>query len=189
MCIECPARLASDPRAAFPEFVRHHQDLAYGLARRWTRDPADAEDVAQDAFVRAWRALERYEPARIGELRLRGWLARIVLNVARNRARDAAPTHAILEESPEPAAAERQTPEAVLMRHEAARTWMTLLASLPARQRVAVELRHVHGLSYAEMAEALTRPVNTLKSDVHRGIRALRASLEAADERDLEVAR
>ncbi|MBX3030512.1 MAG: sigma-70 family RNA polymerase sigma factor [Chloroflexi bacterium] len=189
MCIECPAALATDPRAAFPTFVRHHQDLVYGLARRWTRDAADAEDVAQDSFLRAWRAIERYPPERIRELHTRGWLARIVRNVAHNRARDAAPAHATLEDAPEPVDPEARTPVATLMRRESARTWAARLAQLPDRQRIAVELRHVHGLSYAEMTEALERPVNTIKSDVHRGIRTLRASMEAADDLELEVAR
>ena len=62
MCADCPARLADDLDAAFPEFLAHHQDLVYGVAMRMTRHPADAEDLAQEAFIRAYRALLGYEP-------------------------------------------------------------------------------------------------------------------------------
>ena len=65
MCSECPRRLADDLDRSFPEFLRHHQDLVYGIALRSTRRPADAEELAQDAFVRAYRALAGYEVARI----------------------------------------------------------------------------------------------------------------------------
>jgi RNA polymerase sigma-70 factor (ECF subfamily) len=75
-------------------------------------------------------------------------------------------------------------PEQAALAREAAREWAGRLARLPERQRVAVELRHVHGLSYPEVAEALGRPVNTVKSDVHRGVLALRGTLG-----ELEVAR
>jgi RNA polymerase sigma-70 factor (ECF subfamily) len=75
-------------------------------------------------------------------------------------------------------------PEQAALAREAAREWAGRLAGLPERQRVAIELRHVHGLSYPEVAEALGRPVNTVKSDVHRGVLALRGALG-----ELEVAR
>ena len=87
VCADCPARLADDLDAAFPEFLAHHQDLVYGVAMRMTRHPADAEDLAQEAFIRAYRALAGYEPQRRRELRARGWLAAIVANLGRNRAR------------------------------------------------------------------------------------------------------
>lgn len=184
MCADCPTRLAADPRGAFPVFVTHHQDLVYGLARRWTTTTDDAMDVAQETLVRAWRAIERYDRERLRALQVRGWLAAIVRNVARNRARDAGPAHDPLEAAGEPADAPRTRPEQTALTREAAREWADRLARLPERQRVAVELRHVHGLSYPEMSTALGRPVNTVKSDVHRGVLALRAALE-----ELEVAR
>ncbi len=67
-------------------------------------------------------------------------------------------------------------------RREAARAWRDRLDALPARYRRAVELRHVSGLSYPELAEALDRPVGTVKSDVHRGVRLLREALMREEE-------
>lgn len=184
MCADCPTRLAADPRGAFPVFLMHHEDLVYGMARRWTSSVDDARDVAQDAFIRAWRAIERYDRDRLAELQPRGWLAAIVRNVARNRARDAAPGHDAIEEAGDPADPQARHPEHAVLHREAAHEWAMRLQRLPERQRVAVELRHVHGLSYPEMSVALGRPVNTVKSDVHRGVLALRSVLG-----ELEVAR
>lgn len=177
MCADCPIRLAADPRGAFPVFATHHEDLVYGMARRWTATPDDARDVAQDALIRAWRAIERYDRDRLRALQVRGWLAAIVRNVARNRARDAGPAHDPLEAAGDPPDDVDTRPEQAAIAGEAAREWARRLARLPERQRVAIELRHVHGLSYPEMAAALGRPVNTLKSDVHRGVLALREAL------------
>ena len=164
-------------------FVMHHEDLVYGMARRWTAIPDDASDVAQDALIRAWRAIERYDRERLRALQPRAWLATIVRNVARNRARDQGPAHDAIEAAGDPADPAPRPEQAVLAR-EAAREWAGRLSRLPERQRVAVELRHVHGLSYPEVAVALGRPINTVKSDVHRGVLALRGTLG-----ELEVAR
>ncbi len=99
-------RLAADLDVGFPDVVRAHQDAVYSIALRLTGAPADAEDVAQDAFVRAYRALQGYDPRRRAELALRPWLARITLNLCRNRARAASrrPRTDPLDERAEPAA-------------------------------------------------------------------------------------
>jgi len=102
-----PAQLAADARAAFGDVVSAYQDLVYGVCLRVLRDPQLAEDVAQDAFVNAYRALGRYPTARIAELRLRPWLARIALNLARNALRDRKASHAI-DGVPEPHAVDRE---------------------------------------------------------------------------------
>jgi RNA polymerase sigma-70 factor (ECF subfamily) len=192
VCTDCPAELARDLDGAFATLVAHHQDLVFGVARRMTKNPQDAEDLAQEAFLRAYRALGGYEKSRIRELRLRGWLARITLNLGRNRARDTGPATAELDAAIEPTDPAHDRPESVAERREAARYWHHLLSELPPRFRRAVELRHVEGLSYGELAEALDRPVGTVKSDVHRGTRLLRAAHERDRERDtqlMEVAR
>jgi len=189
VCAECPARLARDLDSAFPEFLSHHQDLVYGVALRMTKRPADAEDLAQDTFIRAFRALQRYDAERIVALRARGWLVSIVANLGRNRARRKRPATAGLDVTPEAAAEDRSQPEQVAMRHEEARSWGSRLDALPPRYGRAVELRHVQGLSYPELAEALGKPLGTVKSDVHRGIRLLRrALLEEGSERDAREA-
>lgn len=192
VCTDCPAALARNVDGAFGTLVAHHQDLVFGVARRVTKNPHDAEDLAQEAFLRAYRALGGYEKSRIRDLRLRGWLAQITLNLGRNHARDVGPATAELDATIDPADPARDRPESVAERREAARYWQTLISELPPRLRRAVELRHVAGLSYGELAEALERPVGTVKSDVHRGTRLLRAAHERERERDarlMEVAR
>ncbi|MGZ6270730.1 MAG: RNA polymerase sigma factor, partial [Candidatus Limnocylindrales bacterium] len=76
------------------------------------------------------------------------------------------------------APAPSEGPEGALLRREAEHAWATRLAALPLHYRLAVELRHVHGLSYAELAETLDRPVNTVKVHVHRGLALLRTAYE-----------
>lgn len=80
------ARLASDLDEAFPDLVVDHQQLVFGVAARVVGE-STAEDVAQEVFVRAYRALKRYPDERIRELRLRPWLARMALNAALNSIR------------------------------------------------------------------------------------------------------
>lgn len=180
MCIECPAALASDLVSGFPTLVAHQRDLVYGVARRWSRGVEDAEDLTQEAFLRAYKALLGYSPGRISELHLRGWLARITLNLARNRARavERRPATGDLAEMPEPVDDRALAPDQVAERRESREMWRRLLATLPPDQRAAVELRHVEGLSYPELAEALARPLGTVKSDVHRGLERLRRAYE-----------
>jgi RNA polymerase sigma factor (sigma-70 family) len=179
VCSLCAGELARDLAGAFPTAVAHHQDLVYGIARRSTGDPSDAEDLAQEAFLRAYRALAGYETSRIADLHLRGWLARITLNLARNQARDRGPGMVDVESVPEPVDVRQPDPEVVAERREAARMWRRLLDGLPAAYRAAIELRHVDGLPYHELAEALGKPIGTVKSDVHRGVRLLRKAYEA----------
>lgn len=186
MCTDCPARLGRDLDAAFAEFLAHHEDLVYGVALRMTRHPADAEDLAQDAFMRAYRALQGYDHERIRALHPRGWLASIVTNLARNKARRKQPATAGLEVTPEAPADARTRPEQVAERREESRLWRHRLDALPPRYGRAVQLRHVEGLSYPELAEALGKPLGTVKSDVHRGVRLLRRSI-AEEEGRIQV--
>ncbi|HEY8168835.1 MAG TPA: sigma-70 family RNA polymerase sigma factor [Candidatus Limnocylindrales bacterium] len=176
------ARLARDLDAAFEALVLVEQDLVFGIALRSTRDAAAAEDIAQDAFVRAYGALASYDTERIRSLRLRAWLARITMNLCRNRARArrSRPVEVAWDTSPlaiAPPADPGPAPESMVLAREADLEWTARLAALPDRYRTAVELRHVHGLSYEECAVALDRPVNTVKTHVHRGVALLRASV------------
>jgi RNA polymerase sigma factor (sigma-70 family) len=171
------ARLAVDLDGAFAALVGAEQDLVYGIALRSTRDPGVAEELAQDSFVRAYRALATYDEQRIRDLQLRAWLARITINVCRNRARSrrATPVEVPLEASAEPTDPALR-PEGAALAREAQAEWAGRLAALPHRYRLAVELRHVHGLSYDEIAEALQRPLNTTKTHIHRGVALLRSA-------------
>jgi RNA polymerase sigma-70 factor (ECF subfamily) len=184
---ELPARLARDLDGSFEALVVAHQRLVFGLALRVVGDRADAEEVAQDTFVRAYHALAGYEAERVAAMRLRPWLAQIALNLARNRVRRRPPPHRPLEDGDgqplalaAPAAAE---PAELAERRVEGDFGAGLLAGLPRGQREAVVLRHVEGLPYAEVAEVLGRPVGTVKTHVHRGVRQLRERLEAGKER------
>lgn len=170
--------LASDPDAAFPCLVERYADLVYSIGRRALRDGRDAEELTQDVFLRAHRALLEYPPERRAELRVRPWLARIALNLARNALRRRAPRDADLEGVAEPATDSSSGPAAAAERRESAVVWATHLAALPDPYRTAVALRHVEGLSYAELAETLERPIGTVKSHVHRGVAMLRQRVE-----------
>jgi RNA polymerase sigma-70 factor, ECF subfamily len=174
-------RLADDLDDAFPALVDAHQDRLFTIAVRFLGNRSDAEEAAQDAFVRVYRALGGYSPERIRDLRLRPWLATIVLNVCRNRTRvrRVATTELVFEPAAEPAG------DPFAGRH-ARDTWAALLADLPPAQRAALVLRHVDGLSYTEIAAALDRPEGTVKAQVHRGLAALRTALIAAERRDHE---
>ncbi len=188
MCTKCPAALARDLDGSFAMLVEHHQDLVFGMSRRMSVNVADAEDLAQDTFVRAHRALRGYDAERIHELHLRGWLAQICLNLARNRARAAKAATgstagaASLDDAVEIRDTERTEPEPEAVRRESVQRWARLLTAVPERYRAAVALRHVDGLSYPELATALDRPLNTVKSDVHRGVALLRAAYERDEE-------
>jgi RNA polymerase sigma factor (sigma-70 family) len=172
------ARLARDLEGSFAELMAEHQDLVFGVALRVTGDRQAAEDVAQEAFVRAYRALKRYPRARIEQMRLRPWLARISLNLARNDRRARRPNEP-LDDTVWDHASPVDGPVRLVERREEHRLWSRLLNQLPERYRLAVALRHVEGLSYQEISDALARPVGSVKSDVHRGVRELRAAYEA----------
>ena len=178
--------LAADLDGSFEALVLAHQDRLYSIALRVLGNPADAEEAAQDAFVRAYRALAGYEADRIRELRLRAWLATIVLNVCRSRrargaaARGTLSLDAALPVDAEPRSPAALGPAAVADRRAGTESWAELLLTLPTAHRVAVVLRHVDGLSYPEVAQVLGKPEGTVKAQVHRGLAQLRAAYEAA---------
>ncbi len=171
-------RLATDLDAAFAELVSDHEDVVFGVALRVVRDEHLAQDVAQDAFVRAYRALRGYPAQRVLELRLRPWLARIALNAARNEIRGRR-SHDDLDSLNEPPDRDAVGPARMAERNDERRMWARLLAGLPDRYRLAVGLRYIADLSYPELAETLGRPLGSVKSDVHRGTALLRAAYDA----------
>ena len=147
-------RLAEDLDGSFEDLVRTYQDRLFSYALRLTGKREDAEEVAQDAFVRAYRALATYPAARIEGLALRPWLYRITLNLARNRFRGkklktvsldhpiSGDADALWEPSDDPS----ERPDA---RYECARQRAdiaSLVASLPERYRAPLVLRYVEGL-------------------------------------------
>lgn len=193
-----PAALAADLDGAFEWVVREYQGRIYGFALRLTGNPQDAEEVAQDAFVRAYRALQRFQSERIAALALRPWLYQIALNVVRNRARGKRHRTVTLlvgdevegerrEGVPEPQDGAVEGPSEFAERASVGEVLARLVGQLPDRYRAAVILRHVEGLSYPEAAGVLGQPIGTVKANVHRGTKLLRAELVARlheEERD-----
>lgn len=158
----------------FEALVRRNQDAIYAFAVNLTGSRAEAEDVAQEAFVRAWRAYGGYDDERRAALRERPWLHRIALNVFRNRLRRPSPLE--LDELTAAAPAARE-PEQVALRNAAKEQLRRHLLALPRPYREAVVLRHVQGLAYAEAASVLGVPVGTVKSNCHRGLQRLQERL------------
>ena len=175
-------RLAVDLDGAFPDVVRYLADDLYSGARRLLGDAHEAEDVTQEALVRAYRALAGYPPDRIRRLRLRGWAWTIAANLCRNRLRSRSrrPTVAIEGlDPPEPGAG----PEAAVLDAAGDRRLAEAVQDLPWTMRAAVVLHYVVGLSYAEIAEAVDRPSGTVRSDAHRGLARLRATYVREEKR------
>jgi len=155
----------------FERMVNEHQDRIYALGFALTGNRQDAEEVAQDTFLRAYRALVTYPPDRVRDLKQKAWLHRIALNVFRNRVRGARPRIVELNGS-EPD--HSSGPEEDALRRMEMDELACRVAALPARYREALVLRHVQELSYAEAADALGQPVGTVKANVHRGLKLLR---------------
>jgi len=180
--------LATDLNGAVEQLVQTYQDRLYRFALRSCANAQDAEEIVQDAFVRAHKALTGYCEERIRAMALRPWLYRITLNVARNRARKKLPINVPLvvkdetatgRPQQEPVAAEHERPDAVLERAQVRTDMAERLAVLPERYRVALVLRYIEDLSYEEAAMIVERPVGTMKSDVHRGLALLRKEMES----------
>lgn len=177
--------VAADLDGTFEELVRVYQDRLFSYALRLTGRREDAEEVAQDAFVRAHRALGTYPAERIRALALRPWLYRITLNVARNRFRGKKlrtvsldhPVSAGSDQMWEPPANAESGPDREYERSRERRDIAELMAALPERYRAPLQLRYVEGLRLEEVANVLRQPLGTTKSNVHRGINALREAL------------
>lgn len=179
---DLPAALAANLDDCFERLVLTYQNRIYAFALRLSGSPQDAEEIAQDTFVRAYRALVGYSVERITHLALRPWLYQIALNVFRNRVRGHHLRVVPLDDleggdAREPVVAEQELPETIMERIEGERELGALVAALPERYRAAVVLRHVEGFNYAELGELLNQPVGTIKANVHRGTRLLRNAL------------
>jgi RNA polymerase sigma-70 factor, ECF subfamily len=177
------AALAADLDTAFEQLALCYQRRLYAFALRVCGSREDAEEIVQDALIRAYRALAGYPDERRRALALRPWLFQITINVARNRARVRRPPTTSLDGAAaatlrEPADDERDQPEVRAEAAERRRELARLLLALPMRYRPAVVLRHVEGLAYDEIAAIVGQPVGTVKANVHRGVGLLRAALE-----------
>ncbi|HVS45663.1 MAG TPA: sigma-70 family RNA polymerase sigma factor [Verrucomicrobiae bacterium] len=177
------------PRKAVPDvgsfdmIVDDYQRRLYGFALRMTGNREDAEEIVQDAFVRAYRALGKMSLEQRAELRLQPWLYTITLNVTRNRLRSRKPTNVALDALADPDALLRESvdgpprPEAIVERNAEVALVERALLQLPMHLRAAATLRFIEGRSHPEIAEILDQPIGTVKSHVHRAVRILRRIL------------
>ena len=147
-------------------------DRLYRAALRMTRVPADAEDLVQETYLKAFRSADRFEPG----TNLRAWLFTILhntaLNQARDRSRDAVTVDSEIVERAADASrggASAETPETRLLRETLAPELQAAIDALPAAFREAVWLRDVEEFSYAEIAEMLSIPIGTVMSRISRG--------------------
>jgi RNA polymerase sigma-70 factor, ECF subfamily len=165
-------------RAAFEAEALASVDSLYRTALRLTRSPADAEDLVQETYLKAFRAADRFEPG----TNLRAWLFTILHNTARNRARDRAREGVMVDSDVVDQAADAPsyglstpvaTPEALLLRETLTPELQAAVDELPEAFRQAVWLRDVEEFSYAEIADMLNIPVGTVMSRISRGRRML----------------
>lgn len=138
-----------------------------GYANRLLKDPAEAEDVAQEAMLRLWRIAPEW---RQGEAKVTTWLYRVVTNLCTDRLRKG--RNAALDEAPEPEDPALGAPER-MERDERAAALQAALDKLPDRQREAVVLRHIEGLTNPEIAEVMDLSVEAVESLTARGKRKL----------------
>ena len=160
---------------AYASLVRAHQDIAFRTAMLITQDAAEAEEAAQDAFVKAWKALKRF---RAGEP-LRPWLLTIVANEARNRRRSTGRRAALALRASEPARSEDRSAEAQVIAAESRQALLGALSRLRDDDRVVLGCRYLLELSEAETAAALDVKVGTVKSRTSRALARLREEVEA----------
>ena len=160
-------------------------DSLYRAALRLTRAPADAEDLVQDTYLKAFRAADSFEPG----TNLRAWLFTILHNTARNRVRDRARDTVSVDSEFVDRAAELppagrsvgagETPETLLLRETLAPELQAAIDELPDQFRQAVWLRDVEEFSYAEIASMLSIPAGTVMSRISRGRHLLFEKLRA----------
>ncbi len=166
---------------AFEALVRAHEKNVYNLALRMTGDPQDAEDMAQEAFLKAYRSLGDFR----GESRFSVWLYRVVSNVCLDflRRRSRRPSVSLTEEDDEgeelqrDVPDERFSPEALLERKLTREAVRAGLRELPEEQRQILLLREIEGLSYEEIGEILDLEPGTVKSRIFRARKRLCAFL------------
>ncbi len=182
--VELADRLATDLDRHFPQLVLSTQQRLYTFALRQTDSRQDAEDIVQEAFIRAYHALRTYPPDRIRLMKLLPWLYKITLHIFYRQSTNGSRLQYIpLDLSEESAHCEiedneEMRPEKILEEQEDRRTLATMISRLPEHYRVAVNCYYFAELSYREIAELLQLPIGTVKSNVHRGTQLLRKTAE-----------
>ena len=180
--VELVARVQRGDKRAFDLLVARYQHRIVKLVSRYVRDPGDALDVTQEAFIKAYRALPNFR----GDSAFFTWLYRIAINTAKNHlvALGRRPLEADIEgPDGEPMdldemQADYETPEKILLVEEIKDTILATIESLPDDLRTAIMLREVEGLSYEEIAEAMDCPIGTVRSRIFRAREAIDTKLK-----------
>jgi RNA polymerase sigma-70 factor (ECF subfamily) len=164
---------------AFDLLVAKYQRRIYRLVLRFIRDPALAEDVAQETFLRAYRAIGQFR----GESQFYTWLYRIAVNTAKKAISDDIRDPTVSEGnalghdeetfSPTELLTNHETPESILVSKEIVQTVNAAMESLPEDLRMAITLREIEGLSYEDIAEAMQCPIGTVRSRIFRAREAI----------------
>ena len=169
-------------KKAFELLVAKYQRKLARLLSRFIRDPAEVEDVAQEAFIKAYRALPSFR----GESAFYTWLYRIGINTAKNYLMAMgrrAPTSTEVEAEEAEGFEEGEqlrdinTPESVLLSNEIARTVNATIEGLPEELRTAIQLREIEGMSYEDIAKVMDCPIGTVRSRIFRAREAIAAEL------------
>jgi RNA polymerase sigma-70 factor, ECF subfamily len=171
-------RVQRGDKGAFDALVLKYQHKLVKLVMRYVRNAAEAEDIAQEAFIKAYRALPQFR----GDSAFYTWLYRIAINTAKNAvvSRDRSPVGYDLdrnagEESYEMQARmkDAETPEGLVLTDEIRATVNAAIEALPEDLRTAIVLRELEGLSYEEIAAAMDCPVGTVRSRIFRAREAI----------------
>ena len=183
-------RVQTGDKRAFDLLVLKYQHKIFGLISRFVRDSAEIEDVAQEAFIKAYRALPKFR----GDSAFYTWLYRIAINTAKNHlvSRGRRPPASDVEvedaEHFESGSSLRdiESPESALYAEELRRVVEAAIAQLPEDLRTAISLREFEGLSYEDIADVMACPVGTVRSRIFRGREAIdrkvRLQLEGSNE-------
>ena len=174
-------RVQRGDKSAFDILVRKYQHKVLKLISRYIKDHDEVYDVSQEAFIKAYRALPNFR----GESAFYTWMYRIAINTAKNFlvAKGRRPPNDDIEAQDaeqfdgESALKEYATPEQLLQRDEVERAVFNAIEELPEDLRTAITLREIEGLSYEEIAEAMTCPVGTVRSRIFRAREAIDKSL------------
>jgi RNA polymerase sigma-70 factor (ECF subfamily) len=178
--IRLMALVSADDMGAFEQLVERHQRLVVGTVARMLGTHSDAEDIAQQVFLRVWRNAKRYVP----RAKFTTWLLKITRNLVFNELRRRSrhpqvPFQSEPEEEERPLKDEHAiVPDASLLEQELQQAVDAAIANLPETQRMAVVLRRYEELSYEEIAETLEQSVSAVKSLLFRARTELRASLK-----------
>ena len=171
-------RVQRGDKSAFDALVLKYQHKVVKLVMRYVRNPAEAEDIAQEAFIKAYRALPQFR----GDSAFYTWLYRIAINTAKNAvvSRDRSPIDFDLDLQNSDESYDMQgrlkdseTPEALTLTEEIRSTVNSAIDALPEDLRTAIVLRELEGLSYEEIADAMGCPVGTVRSRIFRAREAI----------------